>query len=135
MMSAMSEELLKSWQLNDGASEAALRDAASSLSHALPADYLEFMRKHDGGEGFIRDNYLILWRAEELAPFNAEYEVAQYAPGLILFGSSGGGEGYGFDARGESMAVVRVPFIGMAWEHAKPVAKSFTESLAQLARS
>lgn len=29
--------------------------------------------------------------------FNEEYQVRQYAPGVILFGSDGGGEAYGFD--------------------------------------
>lgn len=135
MMIAMSEELLKGWQLNEGASEEVLQEAASSLGHALPADFVEFLRKHDGGEGFLGDNYLIVWKAEELSTFNREYEVDQYAPGLILFGSSGGGEAYGFDTRSVSMAVVRVPFIGMAWQYALPVANNFDESLRQLAAS
>lgn len=129
-----SEDVLKEWQLNARASEDAIRGAVSSLAHSLPADYTLFLRDHDGGEGFVGDNYLILWKAEELDTFNREYEVEQYAPGLLLFGSNGGGEGYGFDTRNEAMPVVRVPFIGMELSYATPIATSFTDLLAQLAK-
>ena len=64
----------------------------SRLGVSLPGDYLEFLRQHNGGEGFVGDNYIIFWRAEELADFNREYEVDKYAPGILLFGSDGGGE-------------------------------------------
>jgi hypothetical protein len=128
------EEELKNWQLNAGASEDAIRDAVSLQGCLLPADYLQFLREHNGGEGFLGNNYLILWQIEELNAFNQEYEVKQYAPGLVLFGSSGGGEGYAFDTRDEAMPVVQVPFIGMDLRYAKPVASSFTEALGQLAK-
>lgn len=135
MMVNMRQDLLKGWHLNVGAPDSVLRDAAAALGHALPADYVEFMREHDGGEGLIGSNYLIMWKGEELHPFNAEYEVSQYAPGLILFGSSGGGEGYGFDTRDGSLRVVRLPFVGMGWEYSKPVANNFRDALEVLARS
>lgn len=127
-------ELLKGWQLSIGASDAATQHLAASLGCSLPSDYINFLREHDGGEGFIGDNYLILWRAEEISQFNREYEVEQYAPGLLLFGSSGGGEGYGFDTRDVAMPVVRVPFIGMDLRYAIPVASDFTDLLNQLAK-
>ncbi|HPT51011.1 MAG TPA: SMI1/KNR4 family protein [Accumulibacter sp.] len=128
------EEILKDWQLNPGASVDAIRDAVSLLGCSLPPDYVQFLHDHDGGEGFIGDNYLILWKAEELSIFNREYEVEQYAPGLLLFGSDGGGEGYGFDTRDAAMPVVRVPFIGMELRYARAVAGGFTDFLNQLAK-
>jgi cell wall assembly regulator SMI1 len=127
------DETLKACQLNAGASEDAIRAAVSSLGCPLPADYLEFLRQHNGGEGFLGNHYVILWQAEELSAFNEEYEVNQYAPGLVLFGSSGGGEGYAFDTREKAMPVVQVPFIGMDLRYAKPIAASFTQALLQLA--
>lgn len=125
-------ESLENWHLNDGASEEVLQAAALALGHTLPEDYVRFLRMNDGGEGFVGEHYLILWRAEELSQFNAEYEVAQDAPGLLLFGSTGGGEGYGFDTRDPSMPVVRVPFIGMDWRYAKPMASGLEDLLRQL---
>lgn len=126
------EKTLKDWRLNDGASEEVLHDLVRSLEHPLPPDYLQFLRRQDGGEGFIGANYLILWKAEELISFNREYEVNRHAPGLLLFGSNGGGEGYGFDLRETDMPIVRVPFIGMDLQYATPVAKDFNDLFVQL---
>lgn len=128
------EELLKGWQLNAGVSEDAVRDAVSSIGCSLPSDYVQFLGDHDGGEGFIGHNYLIIWKAEELSTFNREYEVAKYAPGLLLFASDGGGEGYGFDTRDSTMPVVSVSFIGMDLNDVERVAGSFTDFLNQLAK-
>lgn len=128
------EDVLKGWQLNTGAPEDVINSAVVSLGRLLPPDYVQFLREHDGGEGFIGDNYLILWKAEELNPFNREYEVEQYAPGILLFGSDGGGEGYGFDTRDAAMPIVRVPFIGMDLSYATVVASSFTDLCIQLAK-
>lgn len=127
------EEILKDWQLNPGASADAIRDAVSLLG-SLPSDYIQFLHNYDGGEGFIGDNYLILWKVEELSVFNREYEVEQYAPGILLFGSDGGGEGYGFDTRDAAMPVVRIPFIGMELRYVRAVADSFIDFLNKLVK-
>ena len=129
------DALLKDGVLNPPASESAIRGAASALGISLPADYVDFLRKHNGGEGFAGNNSVVLFKAEELKPFNDAYEIKEYAPGLILFGSNGGGEGYAFDTRNGSMSVVRVPFIGMELRYAKPIGKTFTDMLHQLAKT
>lgn len=128
----MIEGKLKDGALNPPAVESKLNELALSLGYSLPADYVHFLQRHDGGEGFVGENYLILWKAEELIRFNREYEVEQYAPGIFLFGSNGGGEGYGFDIKDPAMPVVRVPFIGMDRRHAKPVASDFTDLFSRL---
>lgn len=120
----------------DAPADADVVDAlSSSLGVALPSDYLGFLRQHNGGEGFVGDNYIIFWKIEELADFNREYEVEKYAPGIFLFGSSGGGEGYGFDTQSVAMPIVRIPFIGMERRYAEPVAKDFPDLFAKLAVS
>jgi len=126
-------EILKACRLNSGASEEAIHDAELALGYSLPSDYVKFLRAQNGVEGFVGNNYLIIWRVEELSPFNAEYEAAKYVPGLVLFASSGGGAGYGFDTREVSMPVVSVEFIGMDWSEADRVAGNFTEFLNSLA--
>jgi len=103
------------------------------LGVVLPSDYLDFLRQHDGGEGFIGDNYIVFWKAEELADFNREYEVEKYAPDILLFGSDGGGEAYGFDIQSASMPIVRIPFIGMERRYATPVAMNLPDLFAKLA--
>jgi len=129
------DELLKDGVLNPPASELAIRSAASALGISLPADYVDFLRKHNGGEGFAGNNSVVLFKAEELKPFNDAYEIKEYAPRLILFGSTGGGAGYAFDTRNGSMSVVRVPFIGMELRYAKSIGKTFTDMLHQLAKT
>lgn len=120
-------------QLDPPADPGVVEALSSSLKVAIPLDYLDFLRQHNGGEGFIGDNYIIFWKAEELADLNREYEVDKYAPGLVLFGSDGGGDGYGFDTRSAAMPIVCVPFIGMELRYATPVAKNFPDFFAQLA--
>lgn len=95
----------------------------------LPAAYIEFLHRHNGGAGFLGANYIHLWKAEELVSMNQGYRVEKFAPGLILFGSDGGGEGYGFDMRATSRPVVRIPFIGLDWQDAVHVANGFEEFL------
>src|SRR5438876_10095853 len=80
----------------------------------LPRDYVEFLQRSDGGEGFIGPNaYVILWQLSELVELNNAYQVEEYAPGLLIFGSNGGGEAYAFDTLASAMPIVSVPFVGM----------------------
>lgn len=130
----MNEKLLEEFSTKEGAKESAITDAETALQCSLPLDYKEFLEKINGGEGFIGENYLILWTAEELAQFNRDYQVEDYAPGLILFGSDGGGEGYAFDTRIAPMSIVQVPFIGMNLAYARAMAPSFSEFITTLAK-
>lgn len=127
-----SREHWNNWALNGPVTAESLRDVESALGRHLPKEYRDFLQKNDGGEGFISDNYVILWKAEELIEFNREYEVEKYAPGLFLFGSDGGGEGYGFDMREQAAPVVMVPFIGMSLRYARPIAQGFADFLRKL---
>jgi hypothetical protein len=49
-----------------------------------------------------------------------------------MFGSDGGGEGYGFDTQSPGMVIVRIPFIGMDRRYAVPIAKSFSDFFLNL---
>ena len=100
----------------------------------LPGDYAEFVKITDGGDGFIGRAYVILWSIGELISMNEAYEVESYAPGLLIFGSDGGGEAYGFDTRNPQWVTVEMPFVGMGWSLARPIATSFTEFLDHLFR-
>ena len=98
----------------------------------LPPDFVSAYSVLNGGEGFVGEAYLILWKVEELTGFNADYEVNKYAPGIFLFGSNGAGEGFGFDTRNKPYKIVEIPFVGMDLRYARPVANSFTEFLLKL---
>jgi hypothetical protein len=64
----------------------------------LPKDVRGFLEKHDGARGTVglRKRPLLLWSAGQIAREADEQEVTQATPGLLLFGSDGGAEGYGY---------------------------------------
>lgn len=89
-----------------------------------------FLREANGGEGWIADRYLVLFRIEDLDALNQAYEVAELAPGFLLIGSNGMGEAVGFDLRDGAEAIVRLPFVGMNWGYASSAGASFDGFLA-----
>ena len=62
----------------------------------LPADVREFLAAHDGGRGKVGKRPLVLWTAEQIAAEAEDQEVSRAVPGLLLFGTDGGAEGYGY---------------------------------------
>ena len=66
----------------------------------LPEQYVEFMKKHNGGEGDIGETWFILYPLEDLQELNNDYEIEHFLPGHIIIGSNGGGEFYGIDNTG-----------------------------------
>ena len=125
--------LLTSLNKQPGASDAAIAEGGRQLNLKLPEEYVEFLKLSNGGEGFIgKNSYVILWGVDELASLNQSYEVQQYAPGFLVFGSNGGGEAYGFDTRTTTLPVVQIPFVGMDWSLAQPLGGSFKDFLETL---
>jgi cell wall assembly regulator SMI1 len=114
------------------ASAKALQTAEQAIGKPLPDDYKSFLLEHNGGEGFIGEHYLILWKVEELSDFNDGYEVSKHAPGFIVFGSNGGGDGFAFDTRKSPYRVMQVPFVGMSADDGFRVAESFNELLTRM---
>ena len=90
----------------------------------LPDSYIAFLTRCNGGEGFVGERYVRLWKAEELLTHNHSYEVPESFPNFFFIGTNGGGEAYAFDISGNDPRVFEVPFIGMPSD-AKPVADSF----------
>ena len=115
------------------AKPSAVRSAERHLGYRLPEDYRDFLlRVANGGEGFVgEDRYLMLWRVEELTPENEIYDVEHAAPGLVLFGSSGGGLFYAFERSGRR--VMSLPSMPIDGAHAEPEGASFRDFLRQLA--
>jgi hypothetical protein len=123
-------EILKEFDSTYPASAEMVKDVELHFGIRLPTDYKSFMISRGGGEGFIGEQYLVIWQIGELIEFNRNYEAEKYAPGLVLFGSNGAGEAFAFDARpGENMIIRVVPFIGMALEDAIPIADNFEKFL------
>ena len=104
-----------------------------SLGFRLPADYVEFLVKTNGGEGPIGEfGYACFWPLDELMKWNESYQVADYAPGLFLFGSDGGGEAFAFDTRKVPMSIVEVTFVSMSYDDIIHIAFDFESFLNAL---
>ena len=59
----------------------------TGLMKSLPESYLAFLTRANGGEGFIRDRYVQLWRAEELAEMNRAYTTTEFFPNFFSSGA------------------------------------------------
>jgi len=135
MSPADKERLLVKFNGNPPADASSIRQMETDAGFRLPEDYAKFLQGMDGGEGFVGNAYLILWHATELLEMNKAYQVAEYAPGLFLFGSDGGGEAFAFDTRTEAKPIVSVPFVGMELKLVQPLGPNFKAFLEQLFKS
>ena len=66
----------------------------------LPKQYLEFMKKHNGGQGDIGETWREFFTLEDLQEINDDYCIEDFLPDHIIIGSNGNGELYGIDSDG-----------------------------------
>ncbi len=109
-------ECIDRFAKNPGAERSVIDRAVAELGITPPPDYLEVLEQMDGGEGFVGSRYLRLYPVERLGELNRAFGVAEFAPGLIVFGSSGGGDAFAFDARTAATSIIQVPFIPLDLE-------------------
>jgi hypothetical protein len=125
---------LKGFVKNPAATPEVIDQATSTLGVALPTDYLEIFRHMNGGEGFVGASYLRFYPIEKVAPLNQAYAVEEFAPGLLIFGSSGGGEAFAFDTRTTPLTIVEIPFIPMDFGYLEQHGSTLKEFLDSLAK-
>jgi len=114
----------QAFRRNPPATKEALQSLIAALPKSLPDDYIAFLERSNGGEGFVGERYVSLWKAEELITRNSGYKVTEFFPNFFFIGSDGGGEAYAFDISGHDVTVFEVPFIGMPSD-ASAIADSF----------
>jgi len=95
----------------------------------LPADLRAFLEQHDGGRGKVGKQPLVLWSAEQIATEAQSQEVSLSTPGLLLFGTDGGAEAYGYLARLRQRRYGRIPLIAAGVHEFEALADSFDESV------
>ncbi len=116
---------LEPFKGNAPASDPDVQACEASSGTKLPHEYVLFLKKTNGGCGFVGVNYVEMYPVEKLTEYNRGYGVDKYAPELFLFGSNGGGEGFAFDRRQPGWPVVMVPFIPLDVHEAITVAPTF----------
>lgn len=129
-------KMLRSPKVSGGASEERLQKLMADIGYRLPEDYLDFMRQWNGYNGDVGQKGSVdIWPAEEIQPSNEANRFREWVPGLVLFGSDGGGEFYAFDMRGKDPKVVMVTMIPLNLENAVEAGSSFLDFLERLAKT
>jgi hypothetical protein len=98
------------------------------LGIVFPEDYKTFLKWSNGGEGYIGENYISLWKVENLIILNKEYQIQKYLSNSFLaIGTDGGGISYGFNV--SNYTVFKCPFGDLDINEISIVAKSFKDFL------
>lgn len=127
------KRLINGMDLNSPASKEILDDVQNKLGVRFPDQYTEFMLESNGAEGSVgTKSYLAIWSAEQIVQLNEEYAVNDFTPGLVYFGSDGGGMAFAFDKREKEIKIVGFPFESIHIEDAKKYGKTFVEFLQYL---
>ena len=64
---------------------------------------------------------------------DASLQTREFVPGIVIIGSDGGGELFGFDSRSAESPIVMVPAIGAGWGDSIVQARTFAEFMEQRA--
>jgi hypothetical protein len=116
-----------------GANLLEIKVAERQLGRRLPEDYRRFLEISNGIEGFLgADGYIILWSTAELAEYNRGYLVEDFAPGVVLLGTSGGGTAYGFMEGKSGPAYVQLPLVRMSPDALEEMGGSLEELVRRL---
>jgi hypothetical protein len=129
-------QILASVQLApQGATPEQIARAESAMDCKLPEDVKALLREHDGLRGTLgpRKRPFELWSIGRIADECEAQEVTRAVPGLVLFGSDGGSEGYGWlpDAPGEKYG--RIPFLAAGPHEFEGLGDSLAELVSALA--
>ena len=102
---------------------------------SLPEDVRAFLEKHDGARGTVgpRNRPLVLWSAGQIAREADEQEVTRATPGLLLFGSDGGAEGYGYLPRLQRGKYGRISLLAAGAHEFESLGDSFEELVRAIA--
>jgi SMI1 / KNR4 family (SUKH-1) len=98
----------------------------------LPKDLRAFLEQHNGGLGMLGNRPLDLWSAAQIAKEAESQDVSLAIPGLLLFGSDGGAEGYGHLARLAKKSYGRISLLAAGVHEFEGLADTFDDFLKAL---
>lgn len=116
------------WHRADPANEPDLQALLSHFGDAVPADYLDFLRITNGGEGELPawPWFFVIWAAETVIERWNEHKMEEFIPRYMAFGSNAGDEMLVFNLESERPdRVYAMPYVGMQPGAEIPVADSF----------
>lgn len=105
-------------------------DFKKKYANTLPEDYIEFMKKINGADGFVGDkgDYVKLWTLKELKNNNIFYIKKIKEKDFIFVGNNGGVELYVFDVK--ERAFFQIPEIGYEKDQKNLLGKTLEKMLS-----
>ena len=127
-MKQLLDKLTNSFDTVSPATPSSIENAEKFFNIKFPNDYKEFLQFTNGLEGETTDSYLVLWSAEELIELNQAYNVKEFVSNIIVIGSDGAEDAFGFDTT--NMTIVKLPFIGMGHIANEKLSDTFADFLS-----
>jgi hypothetical protein len=93
-------------QVTSAASATQIADARTELNNKIPDAVTTLWQESDGAS--FPETGVVLYSTADIAERNTTYEVAEYAPDLILIGDDSGGNGFLMHATAESTEVLKI---------------------------
>jgi SMI1 / KNR4 family (SUKH-1) len=133
-MSEQLEAVLRDVRLAGPAPAGLVERVEQEMDCELPADVRAFLREHDGGAGTLgaQKRPVELWSIERIRDECEAQEVTRSVPGLVLFGSDGGAEGYGWLPRLRERRYGRISLIAAGAHEFEGLADTFADLLQSL---
>jgi hypothetical protein len=133
-MNAELDDLLPELKMRPPSSSEEMATFLAYAGDVPQKDYLEFMRRHNGGDGPVgNDSYLRIWTLDSVAIRTEDSGASEFAPGLLLFGGDGGDLAYAFDRQDPQWPIVSVSLTSMSRDEMKKIAGTFSEFISKLA--
>jgi hypothetical protein len=129
------DRLLRDVRLAGPAGEDRIAQVEKEMDCTLPGDVKAFLREHDGGSGVLgpQKRPIELWSIERIRDECEAQEVTRATPGLVLFGSDGGAEGYGFLPRVRDRRYGRISLLAAGAHEFEGLANTFVDLIDALA--
>lgn len=102
------------------------------IKSKLPHDYVSFLRKYMGSEGFIGQEYVVLWNIDELIEFNKTYCIPDNLPQTLGIGGNGASEFIAIELLNNKYRIVLSPFIDLDEQYHIEIGTSFSDFLLRL---
>ena len=101
------------------------------LRFKLPEDYKYYLANYDDFEGFVGEEYLRLWKIDDLFKLNKEYGVNDL-PDTIAIGTNGNMEFIAIELKVNDYRIVLSPFIDIDVQNHIEIGTSFSDMLIRL---
>ena len=99
-----------------------INKAEEELKILFPKEYTEFLLEYHGGSGEIGEYYIDMWSLEDVIDFYDECTETGLEE-LVVFASDGGGMGYAFDKKNNSIRII--PMDSLEYEYSKKCSDNF----------